>query len=90
MKFKINEVELSFTCTNDLKLYTKCFFDFCTRYKSSDEIKDLVSKISTMLNKAFELQQTETVKEFIHNMTISFTQGENRIYLVRILKMLLE
>lgn len=38
--------ELSNACNNDLKLYTKCFFDFFQKFKHLDELTDIVNKIN--------------------------------------------
>ena len=56
MEININqdEDELSRACNLDLKIFTKCFFDFFQRFKHSDEISDIVSKIVFMFNTAYE------------------------------------
>ena len=46
----IAEDELSRACNIDLKLFTKCFFDFYQRFKGRDEIADIVSKITAMVS----------------------------------------
>jgi hypothetical protein len=51
LELKMEEEDLSRACNIDLKLFTKCFFDFYKRYKSRDEISDLVRKITTMVIK---------------------------------------
>lgn len=48
-KLEKGEDELSRACNNDLKLFTKCFFDFYQRFKNRDEISDLVAKIATIV-----------------------------------------
>ncbi|CDW72551.1 inositol-triphosphate receptor [Stylonychia lemnae] len=88
--FKMEDEELSVACSSDLKLYAKCFFDFCQRYKSTDEIKDIVNKISNIFNKAFEKNQTEAIKELIENMIQGFQKEEQKYYLIKMLRMLLE
>ena len=46
--------DLSRACNVDLKIFTKCFFDFFQRFKHTDEISDIVTKIVFMFNTAYE------------------------------------
>lgn len=43
------EDELSRASNIDLKLFTKCFFDFFNRFRSQDEISDIVTKITVIV-----------------------------------------
>jgi hypothetical protein len=48
-KLEKAEDDLSRACNTDLKLFTKCFFDFYHKYKSKDEIADIVGKITVLV-----------------------------------------
>ncbi len=50
LKLEMAEDELSRACNSDLKLFTKCFFDFYSRFKKKDEIADIVRKITLMVS----------------------------------------
>jgi len=47
-------LDKSRACNVDLKIFTKCFFDFFERFRTNDEIADLVRKICYMFNEAYE------------------------------------
>jgi hypothetical protein len=54
LDLEVAEDDLSRSCNIDLKIFTKCFFDFYQRFKHADEISDIVSKIVYMFNTAYE------------------------------------
>lgn len=82
--------ELSIACNNDLKHYIKCFFDFYLRFKSADEMKDIVDKIILKFNDAFQENKIMLIVVFIQNMMKGFERGDYKIYLIKILNMILE
>ena len=54
LELEMDEDDLSRACNLDLKIFTKCFFDFFQKYKNHDEISDIVDKIVIMFNTAYE------------------------------------
>ncbi len=66
-------LEKSRACNVDLKIFTKCFFDFFQRYRDKDEIADIVRKICYMFNEAYENDEDGVVKKFIQNMVQGFS-----------------
>ena len=54
LELEMAEDDLSRACNLDLKIFTKCFFDFFQKYKYHDEISDIVDKIVIMFNTAYE------------------------------------
>lgn len=54
-KLDKQEDDLSRACNIDLKLFTKCFYDFYLRFKNRDEIADIVLKIASMVSPTTEV-----------------------------------
>ncbi len=51
LDLELADDDLSRACNIDLKIFSKCFYDFFHRYKHADEISDIVFKIVFMVSK---------------------------------------
>eukprot|EP00347_Sterkiella_histriomuscorum_P002968 403366109 len=84
------DYDIAYRCQQDFIEYTKKFEQFCQVGEIKDELKDLINNLKSIFDNAFENNKTEIIKNFIQNMINSFVDSDHKIYLMKILNMILQ
>ena len=73
-----------------MRNYIKAFFEFNTREKDPPELKDSVAKIITRFDNYFQARNHGMIEQFIQHLLGGFELSTHKIYLIRILNLVLQ